>query len=281
MLQDPVVQALLLGILQGLTEFLPISSSGHLLLLPWLLQWKPMGLAFDVMLHVGTLAAVLVYFRRDWMRLAARLTGRGSAASEETGETVEFTPSWGQIIVASLPAALAGVFFKDFIEQALRGPQVVVFNLVFFGLLLGWADRKGTQERGGESLGLGTALLIGLAQAFALAPGVSRSGITITAALFLGLRRWDAARFSFIIATPLIAGAAALQGYELLRSAQGGISSGVLAAGMTAAALSGWLCIKYFLRYLQSASLMPFVLYRLALGALALVLLLTLPGLAS
>ncbi|HSR67536.1 MAG TPA: undecaprenyl-diphosphate phosphatase [Acidobacteriota bacterium] len=280
MLQDPVVQALLLGILQGLTEFLPISSSGHLLLLPWLLGWKPMGLAFDVMLHVGTLAAVLVYFRRDWMRLAARLLGRTAEASAP-GRAREYTPTWGQIIAASLPAALAGAFLKDFIEQALRGPEVVVFNLIFFGLLLGLADLKGSQERGGEALGLRAALLIGLAQALALAPGVSRSGITITAALLLGFRRWDAARFSFIIATPLIAGAATLQSYELLSSAQGSIAFGVLAAGMTAAALSGWLCIKYFLRYLQSASLMPFVLYRLALGALALILLLTVPGLSG
>ncbi|HSR53355.1 MAG TPA: undecaprenyl-diphosphate phosphatase [Acidobacteriota bacterium] len=275
MLDDPVLQALLLGILQGLTEFLPISSSGHLLLLPWLMDWRPLGLAFDVMLHVGTLVAVLIYFRRDWMVLLARLVGRDSSdsGSLEPGGA-SFTPTWPQIIVASLPAVVAGLLFKDFIEAAVRGPGVVIFNLAAFGLLLGLADRRGAQSRDGESVTLRDALLIGLAQSLALAPGVSRSGITIAAALFLGLRRWDAARFSFIIATPLIAGAAALKGADLLWGGEEAIPVQVLLAGMASAAVSGWLCIKYFLRYLRSATLLPFVLYRLLLAALALMLML-------
>ena len=268
MLESPVFQAALLGILQGLTEFLPISSSGHLLLLPWLLGWTPMGLAFDVMLHLGTLMAVLAFFREDWRRILSSLPGLGKSADAGA------SPSLGILIAATAPAAVIGVLFKGVVESHLRGPETVLANLAVFALALWLSDRIGGKRKL-EEIGYKEALLVGLAQSLALMPGVSRSGITISAALLLGFKRWDAARFSFLMAAPLIALAGAYQTLQLLAGSQGGgLAAGPLVAGVALSFISGWLCIKLFLRFVQSNGLTPFVVYRLLLAGLGLTLLL-------
>lgn len=264
-----MLQALVLGILQGLTEFLPISSSGHLLLLPWLAGWQPMGLTFDVMLHVGTLAAVLVYFRRDWKQVAIQAFRKELSLNESDS----MTPRWQVLAVATLPALLLGGLFAGVVDEHLRGPLLVGVNLGLFGLLLGGADLKGSRTGTMQEIGYCQALWIGLAQSLALMPGVSRSGVTITAALLLGLRRWEAARFSFLMATPIIALAAAKSAFDLWSGSGGAnLQALPLLAGMGAAAISGWLCIRFFLNYLRSGTLLPFVVYRLILAGVVLAL---------
>ena len=270
---EAVFQALVLGVLQGLTEFLPVSSSGHLLLLPWLAGWQPLGLTFDVMLHVGTLAAVLVYFREDWKQLTLQILRKDSNAKESLGEDVAATPRWEVLALATLPAVLVGGLFIGAIGEHLRGPLVVAFNLSLFGLLMAGADQKGSRISRLEEVGYRQAIWIGLAQALALMPGVSRSGVTITAALLLGMRRLEAARFSFLMATPIIALAAAKSLFDLWTGTGGpDLQIIPLLAGMAAAAFSGWLCIRFFLRFLRTHSLIPFAVYRLLLAALVLAL---------
>jgi undecaprenyl-diphosphatase len=267
-----LLHALILGFVQGVAEFLPISSSGHLILLPWILGWEEHGLAIDVALHVGTLGAVVVAFADDWWRLlTAGLRGlfTGRPFAEPHSRLL-----W-LLAAASVPGAVAGVLLDKWAETVFRAPGVVAFNLAALGVVLLLADRRATG--GGEvlSISLRDALLIGTAQALAVVPGVSRSGATISMGLFLGYRREEAARFSFLLATPIIFGAALLKVPHLLR---GGGPQGPLLAGMAAAAVFGFLAIRVLLAWVRGRDYRPFAYYRFALAALVGVLLLVRAG---
>jgi len=257
------MQALFLGILQGITEFLPISSSAHLILLPRLLGWEALGLTFDVLLHGGTLLALVIYFRQQWKELGKQFLRfmMNPSVAPQSGLL-------GALVVGTLPAILVGGLFEGFIEDHLRTPGVTVITLPLFGLLLGWADHQGSQSRGLESIRLRDGLMVGLAQALALIPGVSRSGVTITVILMLGLNRADAARFSFLLGTPMIALATISRLYPLLGSSSNETGSFLtLLVGVIFSFVSGFLCIKYLLRFLQTRTYLPFVVYRLLLAA--------------
>lgn len=256
---------LLLAILQGLTEFLPVSSSAHLILLPRVAGWADQGLAFDVAVHVGTLTAVVVYFRRELGRMG-RDWGRSLATGRHTPDS---RLAWA-VIIGTVPVGLAGLAFKDAVEGVLRSPAVIAWATIGFGLLLWWADTAGRRQRDEHSLRLKGILVIGLAQALALIPGTSRSGITITAGLMIGLTRQAAARFSFLLSIPVIALAGALEVIELAR---GGVDAPwqSLLLGAVAAGLTAYTCIHFFLRLLDRIGLLPFVVYRLLLGVVLLV----------
>ncbi len=253
-------QVVFLAVIQGLTEFLPISSSAHLILPSQLFGWEDQGLTFDVAVHVGTLVAVLVYFREDVYKIA--LAWFGSFAGK--GFTKEAQLGWW-IIVATIPVVLCGATLKDFIEGNLRSVLVIGASSIFFGLLLLWADKAGTRREPLESLGIKGALAVGLAQIFALIPGTSRSGVTMTASLFLGQTRDSAARFSFLLSIPVILGAGLFKSKDLVE--QGGDAS-LLVAGVGAllAAISAYFCIKLFLVFINRIGVLPFVIYRCVLG---------------
>lgn len=258
-------QALILALLQGLTEFLPISSSAHLILPTLLLGWPDQGLAFDVAVHVGTLLAVLGYFRRD----LARLTRAGWMGIK----TRRMNAALGEIAclaLASVPALVAGLLLGDRAE-ALRTLPVLAATSIVFALLLAFADRRRAAPRAAARVNWPTALFIGLAQAFALIPGASRSGVTISAALLAGLSRAQAARFSFLLSIPIIAGAAVLKARDWL-SAGDAVSGTLLALAIPAAALTAYACIALFLAWVERVGMLPFVVYRLVLGTVLLAL---------
>ena len=250
-----------LALLQGLTEFLPISSSAHLILLPGVLDWSDQGLAFDVAVHVGTLVAVIAYFRRDLTAMAVdwgRSVARGGAAVGDS------KLAWA-VLFGTIPVGLAGAVINEYAESLLRSPMVIIVTTAGFGLLLWWGDKFGSQERDEHTLGWRDVLIIGVAQALALIPGTSRSGITITAGLALGLTRSGAARFSFLLAVPVIALAGGLKGWEAW-TARVPADWSTLGLGATLAAVSAYLCIHFFLKLLERVGLFPFVVYRLALA---------------
>lgn len=262
-------QALCLALLQGLTEFLPISSSAHLVIPSLVLGWPDQGLAFDVAVHVGTLLAVLAYFRGDlWQLLRGSLDGlRARHCNQPLRELL-------LLALATLPVVLAGFLLDDLVEAHLRTLPVIAATTMLFGVLLGVADRRGRRRERAGPLAVATALGIGLAQVLALVPGVSRSGITITAGLLLGLDRIAAARFSFLLSIPVISGAGLLKGVALLQSAAP-VAWGQLAGAALAAGLTAYLCIAAFLHLIERIGMMPFVYYRVALaGVLVLLMLL-------
>jgi len=248
-----VLQSAVLGIVQGLTEFLPVSSSAHLVVIPKLAGWPDQGLAYDVALHWGTLFAVVLYFWKDLLAVAKDGLTRA--------ETVERRLFDG-LIIATIPGVIAGLAFGDLIETYFRSADRVGISLAAFGILLGMADRFGKKERGVDTISLKDCALIGLSQALAIIPGVSRSGITMTAALFLGFKRVDAARFSFLMSVPIIGGAGVLKFKDLLA---GGVD-GAFFIGVALSALSGLLAIGGLLRYLQKASFTAFAVYRILWG---------------
>lgn len=255
-------QALLLGLLQGATEFLPVSSSGHLVLVPWLLRWNPPGLAFDAVVHWGTALAVIVYFWRDWVtviRAAFRSLQRRSLAGPEA------RLAW-LILVGTLPAVFAGWLLGDFFEGMFGRPVAAAAFLLVTAALLTASERWGRRERDLDTLTWRDALLVGLAQAVAILPGVSRSGATIAAGLARGLKREPSARFSFLLATPVILGAGLLKVVDLAQVGNLGAQAPALALGFLAAALVGFACIRFLLRYLQRGRLYPFAVYCAALG---------------
>lgn len=261
-----LLHALVLALIQGLTEFLPISSSAHLILVPRLLGWADQGLAFDVSVHVGTLGAVMWYFReeirgmvRDWFRSLARRRRVGDSR-------LAWAVLWGTI-----PVGLAGLAAGHLVETHLRSPLVIAGATIGFGLLLWWADRQARRQRDEHQLGWRDVVVIGCAQAIALIPGTSRSGITMTAGLMMGLTRQAAARFSFLLSIPVIALAGGLESVELIESGNGA-SWSVLALGAGVSAISAYLCIDLFLRFLDWAGMTPFVIYRILLGIALLVL---------
>jgi undecaprenyl-diphosphatase len=264
-----LIQALILGVVQGLSEFLPISSSGHLILVPWLLGWGQSGLTFDVALHVGTTLAVLLYFGRDWVRLIGAVLRGLTNRSARQGS--DWRLAW-MIVLGSVPAAIAGAALGSTVEEAIRQPLIVAALLVVFGLLLGYADRVAPRTRRMGSLTLRDALIIGVAQAIALVPGVSRSGITLTAGLLLGLDRPAAARFSFLLSAPVIVGAVLFEAFKVVRA--GGLQGDgtVFAVGIAASAITGLIAIRFLLGYLQRHSVSVFVGYRVVVGTAMLLL---------
>jgi len=254
-------QAVLLAILQGLTEFLPISSSAHLIIPSLILGWPDQGLAFDVAVHVGTLSAVLFYYRVDLARMAGSwFTSLAGAPGNEYSRLVWY------LALATFPVVLVGLFAGDYIETQLRNLPVIATTTLVFGLLLGLADRHALKSSGGTRLTLAVALFIGLAQAVAPIPGVSRSGITITAALLVGMSRQSAARFSFLLSIPVIAGAGLLKAWELASSSVA-VDWSLLGMGAAISGITAYLCIAVFLRLLDRVGLMPFVYYRVLLAA--------------
>ncbi len=270
----PLLHAIVLGIVQGLSEFLPISSSGHLALVPELFHWHELdrhpGIekTFDVALHVGTLVAALWYFRRDvWTYLVAAWT----SARRRAITTVEERLAW-ILVISSIPAAIVGALFESFIDDHLSDPIVIGVNLVVFGIVLELADRVlGRRELDGVHRRDG--VVMGTAQALALAPGVSRSGVTMSAGRALGLTRDTAARFSFLMALPVTAGAALYKAAQLVRD--GGIPDGLVAPfvwGIIASALSGFLAIAVLLRFVRTHSFRPFVVYRIVVGIAVIVI---------
>ncbi len=257
---------LALALLQGITEFLPISSSAHLVLVPSLLGWEDQGLDFDIAVHAGTLAAVVAYFRKE---IAALL--QDGLASLKGGRLVGEGRLLLAIIIGTVPVGLCGLFFKDFVEAHLRSVQVIAWATLGFGVLLGLADSLGRKARDEHGITLRDALVIGLFQALALIPGTSRSGITLTAGLLLGLSRPAAARFAFLLAIPVILLAGGLEALEVV-AGKAELSLGVLLSGALISGISAFACIHAFLRLLERLGLWPFVLYRLGLGAFLLAL---------
>lgn len=261
-----LLQTIFLALVQGLTEFLPISSSAHLILPSEIWGWPDQGLAFDVAVHVGTLIAVVHYFRHDIFTIASSwlTTGFSKEASHQA------RLGWF-IILATLPAGLCGLLLDSWIEQHLRSSFVIAGTTIVFGLLLWFADKKSNQSKTLIDMTLMIAMVIGIAQAIALVPGTSRSGITITAALLLGLRSSDAARFSFLLSIPLIGCAGLFKGFELTVS-HIVINWINIIIGMFVACVSAWICIHYFLTFINRIGLAPFVIYRLILGSLLITL---------
>jgi undecaprenyl-diphosphatase len=257
-----VFQAVVLGLVQGLAEFLPISSSAHLVLVPWVFGWPDPGLAFDVALHVGTLVAVLWYFRDEWVRLTQSAFALLRTRRADTEEKRRFL----HIVVATIPAAIGGLLLEDYAESTFRSPSLIAITLMVMGVVLWAADRYAPRDRPLGSMTVRDAALIGLAQVLALLPGVSRSGSTMTAGRALRLDRQAAAMFSFLMSMPITAAAAVLKVPALLRSDD----LTTLVVGILASAVSGWLAIAVLLRYLSKHSFGVFAWYRVALGALIL-----------
>ena len=259
-----VFQALVLGIVQGLSEFLPISSSAHLTLAPWIFHWRDPGLAFDVALHFGTLIAVLWYFRAEWIALilAARDIIVRRRVETERERRVLF------LILATVPGAIAGLALEKQAESSFRDPRLVAIALIVMGTLLWAVDRFARRERGLGQMRWSDALVIGIAQMFAIIPGVSRSGSTITAGRALTFEREDAAIFSFLMSMPIIAAAAVLKMPQALR--EQGLSAPMI-VGVLASAVSGWLAIAVLLRVVSRHSYGVFAIYRIILGVAVLI----------
>src|SRR5579863_9021799 len=252
-----IVQAIILGAVQGLTEFLPVSSSAHLILVPWLMRWEDPGLAFDVVLHLGTLLALLVYYWREWLDM-----GMSVVDGRPLPRRLLYL-----LIVASVPGAIIGVLLEKQAETIFRSPILIACTLAVMGVALWAADWIGSKKRKIEDIGLLDALLIGLSQALAIIPGVSRSGATITTARILGLERADAANFSFLMATPIIAGAGLLEARKFFHS---GLTP-QLGLGFTASAVFGLIAIAGLLSYVRMHTYRPFAIYRIALAILVVV----------
>ena len=256
------LQITVLALIQGLTEFLPISSSAHLILVPSLFGWPDQGLAFDVAVHIGTLAAVVTYFRKDiW------LMARDWTSSLVTRQPTSNSRLAWWVIFATIPAVLFGLFLNSGLEEAMRNPLLIAATTIGFGALLWWSDVKGKQIRDEYSLSFKDILIIGIAQAIALIPGTSRSGITITAALMLGLTREAAARFSFLLSIPIILGAGLLKITDLMESTDP-IPWRDLIAGTVISAVAAYIVIAVFLKWINKIGMAPFAWYRFALGAL-------------
>ena len=272
------IQAIVLGILQGLGEFLPISSSAHLALAPYLFGWEYQGLDYDVMLHGGTLIAVLLYFARDWYEIIRDAfvpfldkENRGKGIFSLLKENIKDKPDTAGmlwlLILATIPAGVFGILLDDMAEDLFRNPAWMGANLLIFSIFIMWADKTARQDKDEKGLTIRHALLIGLAQCIALMPGASRSGMTIMAALFLGYSRPAAARFSFLLSTPVIGGAALL---KALKFSAADITMPFV-FGILASFITGFVVIKFFMAWIRSKNLMPFMVYRIILGIIILI----------
>jgi undecaprenyl-diphosphatase len=276
---DTTIQALVMGLVQGLTEFLPVSSSGHLIIVPWLFGWHDpfiTSLVFSVMLHMATLVALLIYFRADWLRLIP--AGLAAIRDRSFRGDPDRRLAW-LLVAATIPAVMVGVLLNDAVENAVRDVSLVAVTLTIGAAILWLADRTGRKAADVEAVTFPIAVGIGVAQAFALVPGISRSGMSISAGLFAGLTREAAARFSFLMATPVIAGAG-LWELKKLVTGEAGVSVDVLSlvVGMVAALLAGIVAIEITLRYLRTHSTTVFVVYRIALALVVVFLWLNLWG---
>jgi undecaprenyl-diphosphatase len=261
------LQAAILAVVQGITEFLPISSSGHLILLPRLLGWEDQGLTFDIATHIGSLLAVLVYFRRDLVPLAAATPRLFTREALRPGTDAYLLLALG---IGTVPAALAGLLLSDFVAGEARNPRLIACTAIGFGLLLGLADRVARGDRSLRDMRFGQVLLVGTFQAMALIPGTSRSGATITAGLFTGLDRPAAARFSFLLSVPVGLLVTVKQVIDLAAGAGAGVGAVALFVGFAVSAVTSFAVIAFLLRWLQRRTLTVFVVYRVALGLLLL-----------
>ena len=256
-----LLQAAVLGLVQGLGEFLPVSSSAHLVLVPWLLGWTDPGLTFDVALHIGTLVAVVLYFWRDWLELILKaFTDIHSAKGR----------LFWHLVLASIPGAVGGYLLQKKAETVFRSPGLIAFMLILMGFVLYWADRRGSKNIELENQTLGTSLLIGLFQTLAIIPGVSRSGITMSMGMFRGMTREGAARFSFLLSTPIIFGAAMVKLPGVISNPS--VITINFIIGVLISCLTGIASIGFLLRYIQTRNFLPFAWYRFILGALVIVI---------
>ncbi|MGH7948175.1 MAG: undecaprenyl-diphosphate phosphatase [Candidatus Binataceae bacterium] len=253
------LHSFVLGALQGLTEFLPVSSSAHLVIVPWLLGWRDPGLAYDVALHLGTLVALLIYYRREWRDIAVAIMRPQSGGRDGARARRLFA----LLLVASVPGALVGLALEKQAETAFRAPPLIAVTLSLMGVMLLLADRWSPQKRTIGEITMVDALVVGFSQALAIIPGVSRSGATITAARIVGMKREDAANFSFMMATPIIAGAGLLEAHKVL---QAGIDSEVV-TGFVAALVFSLIAIAALVRFVRTRTYAPFVWYRFVLAA--------------
>ncbi len=257
-----LLQSIILGAIQGITEFLPVSSTAHLVLLPWFFSWTDNGLPFNVALHMGSLLAIIYYFWRDWILIIKEFIQSvlsWSFDGRPNGKTGLY------LIIATIPGALAGVLFEQYAAGLLRHPLSVAFTLSFFGVVLYFSDRVSKKTRTVGEMNMLDCIIIGISQAFAIIPGVSRTGITITGAMFRNLNREEAAKFSFLLGAPLIAGAGVFEARHLEYSA---VMSLPFLAGVLASAVFAFLAIKFLLRFVRKSSYTVFVVYRLALSVL-------------
>ena len=284
----PIFQAIILGIVQGATEFLPVSSSGHLIILPWLLGWQDPGLTFDVALHAGTLLAVLVYFGPQWIRIFRAAFGGKVRVAKIFLDPPGGKPAWSQaemddavsrerrllwlLVAATIPGAIAGALLEKHADTTFRNPLLIAVMMILVGLVMWAAERVGSFRKRLADIGWGEAMTIGVSQAFAIVPGVSRSGSTIAAGLFCGMTREAAARFSFLLSTPIIAGAALLKAHHLIKEPLPREMYMPFAAGFVVSALVGFAAIAALMRYLHSHSLKLFIVYRVVFGIIVLAL---------
>jgi len=264
-----LLQSIILGTIQGITEFFPISSTAHLVLLPWLFSWTDQGLPFNVALHMGSLIAIIYYFWRDWILIIKEFLQsvlKGSFEGRPNGKTGLY------LVIATVPGALAGLLFEEYAAGLLRHPLSIAFSLSFFGVVLYFSDRVSKKNKTVGEMNIVDCIIIGLSQALAIIPGVSRAGITITGAMFRNLNREEAAKFSFLLGAPLIVGAGVFEARHLEYSA---VMSVPFIAGVLASAVFAFLAIKYLLRFLRKSSYTVFVIYRLGLAVLIVFLYLT------
>jgi undecaprenyl-diphosphatase len=266
----PIYQVVVLSIVQALTEFLPISSTAHLVLVPWLFGWKDAGLTFDVALHAGTLFAVVIYFFKDWVQII------GQGIGFNWGSDAQLRKSPGMLwllAVASIPVGIVGYLFEKQADTTWRQPYLIGAMLIIVGVVIWMAERRRIGEKSIEKIGWADGIVVGIAQAFAVIPGVSRSGSTISAGLFRDMNRETAARFSFLLSTPAIAAAVAKKAYDMHKS--GGVPPEMkvpIAVGIVVTGILGAIVIAFFLRYLRHRSLMPFVYYRIVFGIIVIAL---------
>ncbi len=257
------LQAIILGLVQGLGEFLPISSSAHLVLIPWLFKWEDPGLTFDIALHLGTLIAVAIYFWRDWLRLLSK----GFTDTKSTDGRL-----FWYLVLATIPGAAIGFALEKHAETIFRNPLLIAAMLILLGVILYWADRRGAKNIDAKNITLKTSFLIGLSQALAIIPGVSRSGITMTTGLLLGMTREGAARFSFLLSAPIIFGAAVVKLPHVISHPS--LITGNFIIGMVVSCITGLAGIGFLLRYVQTKTFLPFVWYRFLLGAVVIMIVL-------
>jgi len=270
----PLYQAIILALVQALTEFLPVSSTAHLTLFPWFFGWQDPGLAFDVALHAGTLVAVLLYFFKDWLTLTLCGLGISYPAGATSEAVAEHRRLFWYMVIGTIPGGVLGALFEHKIEEHFRTPVVISLSMIVVGLIMWYADAQSRRTRPLEQSNIGDAVTIGSAQALALCPGVSRSGITITAGLFRGFTREAATRFSFLLSTPLIAGAVLSHLPKLLKLHKAGgmdLSLSTLLLSILVSGVGGYIVIAFFLRYLRTHTLKLFVVYRVLFGIIILV----------
>jgi undecaprenyl-diphosphatase len=266
-----LLEVIVLGIIQGLTEFLPISSTAHLVLIPQFLNWPDPGLSFDIALHVGTLIAVLIYFFRDWLQII--IQGLGGNFGTDPGLRRNRMLLW-LLILGTIPAGIAGLIFQKQADSTLRTPIIIGTSMVVIGIFMWWADRAGRQQKEMGHVSMADAAVIGVAQILSVIPGVSRSGITISAGMLRNLDRQTAARFSFLLSTPIILGAALKDAWDLFRH-EGGVPHEMQVAfgvGILVSAITGGLTIAFFLNFLRRHGLAFFVAYRIIFGIIVIAL---------